>query len=167
MQLLHGLLQELCPQLPSGCRQASCAAHCIYQTYCNWVGRCPVQQQVRQGRVGITDMYMYIRSRGGAHPQSMILEASHPVFSSREFLTLPLRLPTIPPPVRLLALLPCLCIRAPAPCLLLLTRFCLHFVHLLALGCLFRAALSSCRACKHNLGSICRAVPSLPCPSGP
>lgn len=87
------------------------------------IGRCPCSR-ARQGRRNRADrecVHVHV-SRGGAGPSSMILEASHPVFSSRDFLTLPLRLPTIPPPVRLACLLACLLVRS-CSCLLLLLLF--------------------------------------------
>lgn len=90
---------------------------------------------------------------------------SHPVFSSRDFLTLPLRLPTIPPPDRLACLLACLCVRASFLLLLVSCTVWLFFWLRLSFPRCPRTCPS--RACKHNLGSICRPVPSLPCPVRP
>lgn len=123
-------------------------------------------RDIRQGRYCARGR----RAREGRYPStSMILEMSHPVFSSRDFLTLPLRLPTIPPPDRLLLACSCLLVRACVACYLLaLARVFLHcFVILLGSGLSFSRCLDHflLRALpyKHNLGSICRAVPSLPC----
>jgi hypothetical protein len=164
--------QFCCMQL-----QTSCAAHCIWQTYCTRQGRSvPVQQaraEAGQGRWALRVRTCTSEAGGGAHPQSMILEASCPIQFLAQEIFLLFR-SGFPPSHHRSVLLACLCVRAAAPCLLacllaapylfLLALFRSSF---LALGCRLRAASSSCCARKHNLGSICRAVPSLPCPPGP